>query len=49
MLSTPLKELLTLVTGENRKMMERVGGLDEWSQLAPEVQDELAKEVFHRC
>lgn len=48
-LSTPLKELLTLVTGENRKMMERVGGLDEWSRLAPEVQDELAKEVFHRC
>lgn len=48
-LSTPLKELLTLVTGENRKMMERVGGLDEWSRLAPKVQDELAKEVFHWC
>ena len=49
MLSTLLKGLLMLVTGENRKMMERVGGLDEWSRLAPEVRDELAKEVFHQC
>lgn len=47
-LSTPLEELVALVTGENEKMMERVGGLREWSQLAPEVRDELANEVFHQ-
>ena len=48
-LSTPLEELMALVTGENEKMMERAGGLEKWSQLAPKARDELANDVLRQC
>lgn len=48
-LTTPLEELVALVTGENEKMMERAGGLGKWGQLAPEIRDELANDVFRQC
>ena len=48
-LTTPLEELVMLVTEENEKMMEKAGGSGGWSQLRPEVRDELAAGVLHRC
>jgi hypothetical protein len=48
-LLVPADDLVALVVAENEKMMEKVGGLGVWSQLAPEVRDELAGEVLRQC
>jgi hypothetical protein len=47
-LSVPVDDLVAMVSEENEKMTKKAGGLKAWSQLAPQVRDELVGEVLRQ-